>query len=81
MSLNTFRGLSGIDRSALYTLAAVSGFRASELASLTPAAFALADDPPTVTLSADNAKNGHTAVQPLPPLVADHSLQLPWRQA
>ncbi len=69
-SVHTFRGMSGRDRVALYSAACVSGFRAEELASLRPAAFHLDDDPPTVTLSAENAKNGRTAVQPLPPDVA-----------
>ena len=66
----TFRGMSGPDRVALYSTACVNGFRAEELASLRPAAFDLDGDPPTVTLSAENAKNGRTAVQPLPPDIA-----------
>jgi len=39
--------------------------RAEELASLCPSAFDLDGDPPTVTLAAEHAKNGRTAVQPL----------------
>ncbi len=66
-----FRGLTGADRAVLYSVACASGFRAEELASLTPRAFDLAGDPPTVTLSAEDAKNGRTAVQPLPPDVAE----------
>jgi len=66
-----FRGLTGRDRAALYTVAAATGFRAGELGSLTPDAFNLDGDPPTATLAATNAKNGKTAVQPLPPDVAD----------
>lgn len=61
-----FLGLSGEDRAMLYSAACATGFRASELASLSPADFALANDPPTVTLAAEYAKNGRTAVQPLP---------------
>jgi integrase len=61
-----FRGLKGPDRAILYSVACASGFRASELASLGPEAFALNNEPPTVTLSAEHAKNGRTAVQPLP---------------
>jgi integrase len=62
-----FRGLRGPDRAMLYSVACASGFRASELASLCPNAFALDEELPTVTLAAEHAKNGRTAVQPLPP--------------
>jgi integrase len=65
-----FRGLAGHDRAILYSVACASGFRAAELASLTPSDFDVSSDPPTVTLAAENAKNGRTAVQPLPPDVA-----------
>jgi integrase len=61
-----FRGLKGPDRAVLYSVACASGFRASELASLGPDAFALDDELPTVTLAAEHAKNGRTAVQPIP---------------
>ena len=50
----------------LYRLAAGTGLRAADLASLTPANFDLASDCPTVTLSAINAKNGKVACNPLP---------------
>jgi integrase len=66
-----FRSLLGPDRAILYSLACASGFRASELASLSPDSFALDDEPPTVTLFAEHAKNGKTAVQPLPPDIVD----------
>ena len=69
-SKETYRGLCGPDRAILYTVACASGFRAGELASLRPVAFDLDGQPPTVTLSAENAKNGRTAVQPLPDEVA-----------
>jgi integrase len=69
-SERTFRGLTGPDRALLYAVAAASGFRASELAALTPDRFALDDQPPTVTLPAAFAKNRKRAVQPLPPDVA-----------
>jgi integrase len=62
-----FLGLSGPDRAVLYSVACASGFRADELASLHPSAFDLDGEPPTVTLAAEDAKNGQTAVQPLPP--------------
>ena len=67
----TFRGLTGSDRAMLYSVAASTGFRAGELASLTTAAFDPAADPPTVTLAAEHAKNGNPAVQPLPPELAE----------
>jgi len=51
-------------------VAGASGFRAGELATLTPESFGLDADPPTVTLPAEAAKNGRTAVQPLPPDLA-----------
>jgi integrase len=65
-SKEDFRGLGGPDRAILYAVACASGFRAGELASLRPGAFDLDSEPRTVTLSAENAKNGRTAVQPLP---------------
>jgi integrase len=65
-SRETVRGLSGTDRAVLYAVAAGTGFRAGELASLTPGAFDLDATPPTVTLAAEHAKNGRAAVQPLP---------------
>jgi integrase len=69
-SEEVFRGLIGSDRAMLYSVACASGFRAAELASLCPMAFDLDAEPPAVTLSAEYAKNGKTAVQPLPPDVA-----------
>jgi integrase len=67
LSDREYRGLAGTDRAMLYFVACASGFRASELASLRPDAFALDNEPPTVTLAAEHAKNGRAAVQPLPP--------------
>jgi len=65
-----FEGLIGPDRLMLYATAMVSGFRASELASLAPGSFALDADPPTATVKAGYSKNRRTSVQPLPPDVA-----------
>jgi integrase len=65
-SKRNFRGLTGRDRYFVFLIAASSGFRAGELASLTPEAFALDRDAPTVTLGAAFAKNKRTATQPLP---------------
>jgi integrase len=65
-SARTFRGLSGADRHALYLAAAATGFRVSELASMTPESFALAGAAPTATVEASCTKNRKLAVQPLP---------------
>ena len=55
----------------LYRFAAMTGLRASELASLTPASFDLAADTPTVTLEAACSKHRREDVLPLhPDLVA-----------
>jgi integrase len=61
----TYRGLAGEDRAMLYTTAIYTGFRASELASLTPASFDLDAEPPTVTVSAAYSKHRREDVQPL----------------
>jgi integrase len=60
-----FRGLTGDDRAVIYTLAMYTGFRASELASLTPGSFDLDAEPPTVTVNADCSKHRPEDVQPL----------------
>jgi len=65
-STQTFRGMAGPDRAMIYSVACASGFRAEEMSTLRPTAFDLDGELPTVTLSAENAKNGRTAVQPLP---------------
>ncbi len=64
-------GLSGPDRAMLYDLALGTGFRAEELATLTPERFALDADPPTVTVQAAYAKNGREAFQPIAVALAD----------
>ena len=64
-------GLTGHERVMLYRLALNTGFRVSELASLSPASFYLAAKPPYVYLTAASAKNKTEVDQPLPmPLVA-----------
>ena len=70
-SSKRFRGLSGDDRFHLYLTAAATGFRATALANLTPADFALDSDGPTVTLAARWNKSRTPKVQPLPSDVAD----------
>ncbi len=70
-SPQTFRGLTGSDRAALYTLATMTGLRANELASLTALSFDFQADPPTVTVEAANEKSGRGATLPLHPFAAD----------
>jgi integrase len=70
-SERTLFGLAGEDRFMPYATACGTGFRASALASLTPADFDLDASVPTVTLSARHAKNRKMKVQPLPTDVAD----------
>jgi integrase len=67
----SFRGLSGRDRHFLYLTACGTGFRAGELASLTPESFDLETTPPTATVPAGYTKNKRLAVQPLPAEVAE----------
>jgi integrase len=62
------RGLTGADRAVLYPLAARTGLRASELASLTPASFDFVA--PSVTVEAAYSKHRRKDVQPLPPDIA-----------
>jgi len=63
----TIRGTPGPDRAVLYTVAAFTGLRASELASLTPESFALTGDTPAVTVQAAYAKNRRADSIPLHP--------------
>ncbi len=63
--------MTGPDRAMLYALALGTGFRADELATLTPDRFDLASNPPTATVDACYSKNGREAVQPLPQSLAD----------
>jgi integrase len=65
-----FRGLAGADRLVLYVLAVNTGFRAGELASLTPGSFDLDASPPTATVEAGYSKRRRQDVQPLRPDVA-----------
>ena len=69
-------GLSGQQRFHLYVAALGTGLRASELASLTPAHFALDADPPTVRIDAQDEKARRGDVLPLPPDVVE--LLTPW---
>jgi integrase len=67
----TYRGLTGVDRLVLYTLAAHTGFRAKELGSLEPASFQLDVDPPTVKVAAAYSKHRREDLQPVRPDVAE----------
>lgn len=57
--------LSGRDRWALYLIAAHTGFRASELASLTPRSFDLKAEQPTITVLAGYSKHRREDRQPI----------------
>ena len=59
--------LTGPDRAMLYTVAAYTGLRASELASLHPEDFNLGDAGPTVTVTAGYSKHRREDVIPLHP--------------
>lgn len=64
--------ISGLDRAMLYMLAAWTGFRKSELGSLTIRSFALDADPPTATVQASFSKRRRQDTQVLhPALVAE----------
>ena len=71
----TFK-MAGPDRAMLYTVAAYTGLRASELASLTCDSFRLDDDTPTVMVKAAYSKHRRQDTLPLhPSLVA---ILRPW---
>ena len=65
-SPKAIRCFSGTDRYFLYLTAAATGFRASELASMTPESFDLDGDTPTATVQGSCTKNRKLAMQPLP---------------
>jgi integrase/recombinase XerC len=65
-SAESFLGLTGTDRRFLYLTACATGFRVSELASVTPESFDLDGNTPTATVQAACTKNRREAVQPLP---------------
>ena len=76
----TYRRMSGRDRAMCYRLAAATGLRYSEIASITPGSFALGGDHPTVVVAAGYTKNGDPATLPIAPeLAGDLSLWLDGR--
>lgn len=62
--------LAGPERAKLYLVAAYTGLRASELASLTPESFALDGHPATVIVEAGYSKHRREDVVPLPAAIA-----------
>ena len=62
----TWRGVSGLDRSMMYLIASLTGFRRNELLSLTPSSFRLDDRPPVAVCESGYTKNHQRAEQPLP---------------
>lgn len=64
------QGMTGPDRAMLYILAAWTGYRRQELASLTRSSFKLTTDPPKVTVRAAYSKRRRQDVVPLHPEVA-----------
>jgi len=75
----TISRFTGPDRAMLHTVAAYTGLRASELASLTPESFRLDETPPTVTVLAGYSKHRRRDVLPLHPSLVE-SLR-PWLAA
>ncbi len=71
-----WRGLSGLDRSLLYAIASMTGFRRGELMSLTPESFRLDTKPPAIVCEAGYTKNGQLAEQSIPDSLA--SVLRPW---
>ena len=69
-------GITGPDRAIAYRLAAGTGFRVGELRSLTPGAFNLDADPPTVTVEAGYSKRRRADEQPIREDLAD--VLRPW---
>ena len=63
--------MRGDDRAKVYRLAAFTGLRAQEIASLTPRSFALDGSPPTVTVEACYSKRRRNDVLPLAPDLRD----------
>jgi len=66
----TIARLTGADREILYLVAAYTGLRASELASLTAQSFDLDSDRPTLTVEAGYSKHRRRDILPLDPDIA-----------
>ena len=70
-SKKSFRGLAGPDRAVAYAVAVYTGYRAGELAELTPESFDLDGVTPVVRLAGSKTKNRKPAVQAVPPELAE----------
>jgi integrase len=68
-SAHSFRYLTGPERALIYLVAVATGYRAGELAKLTPAHFDLNADVPVARLKGKDTKNKKPAEQPIPPTV------------
>ena len=66
-----FRRIDGPNRVMIYSIALGTGFRLSELASLTPRHFNLDATPPVIVLHAGDSKNRQGATQPIAQWLAD----------
>jgi len=64
--------MKGVDRAALYLIAATTGYRRKELRSLTLHNFDLDAETPTISVSARATKAGHSDCQPIPKVVAEY---------
>ena len=71
LSPRSIHRLPGTDRYFLYLTACATGFRAGELASLTPDSFQVTGDHATVRVASSCTKNRKEALQPLPADVAN----------
>ena len=69
-------GMGGSDRAMFYRLAAGTGFRVNEIASLTPESFDLETGQPTITVAAAYSKRRRQDVQPIRQDLAD--VLRPW---
>ena len=70
-------GMTGSDRALLYRTAVETGFRWSECRSLTRASFNFDSEPATITIRAEDAKNGKEDTLPLrPELAADLKVRM-----
>ncbi len=70
-SAKPFRGLTGEDRAVLYTVAAYTGLRVKELASLSFRSFNFASDPPMLRVAAGYSKDRREGELPIRPDVAE----------
>ena len=70
-STEVVRELSGTDRAMLYTVAAASGLRASEIASPTVESLMLDREPPFIIVEATDSNRRKREEQPIPTWLAD----------